>query len=745
MERNKDEKRLSRRYVAVTALVIVFFTGIIFMYYSMLYNEKRDNIIKNGEIAANESADQIDKYLSTNSDSVNLAAYALDEMLRENRSDREIQEYLVDQSTAVRSAVLENMTGLYGYINGRFFSGTNWVPPEGYDATVRPWYTLPMENPGKLTILDPYIDIQSGNVMLALGKTLCDGVSVISVDVSLDRIQELTEKAVADGESDIEMLLNEKGVVVAHSDSREIGKNYSEEKDTLGSKIFENLGAVDENYFEISHSGARYIVYVATFQNGWHCISVEDSTKILWSLRNVFIATIAVMLAAAMTIGLIMMRSNRYLRMSARAMAESEAKSIFLAQVSHEIRTPINVMMGNNEMILRESRDDAIRGYSDNVKNAGAQLLKLVDEILAFSKTGENPGEEAAGNVLRSGERYTAPSARVLAVDDNPLNLQVFLNLVKRTGITVDTVESGAEAIKLAGRCQYDVLVLDHMMPNKDGIETLAEIRSSANNLNASTPAICLTANAIPGAREFYIGAGFDDYLTKPVNPNALEDMLRLFIPEEKIEEYKEGTEGAGSDSEDAMPQELEALRGGLLDIDAGIENNGSVKSYMSLLKMFYDSVDDNAEELGRLYTQNDNDNYTIKVHALKSSLRIIGAAGLGEEAQKLEDAGKKADRDYIDKHHQQFISSFSTLKDTLSVLFPKKDESGKPEADADRMKDVYGRIADAAAKMDCDRLDEIFAEMEDYRIPSGEAVLFDKLKSSSERFDYENILKLLG
>lgn len=745
MERNKDEKKLSRRYIAVTVLVIVFFTGIIFMYYSMLYNVKRDNIIKDGKIAAKESADQIDKYLSTNSDSLNLAAYALDEMLRENRTDQEIQDYLVDQSTAVRSAVLENMTGLYGYINGRFFSGTNWEPPEGYDATVRPWYMLPMEHPGELTMLDPYIDVQSGNVMLALGKTLCDGVSVISVDVSLDRIQELTEKGVADGESDIEMLLNDKGVVVAHSDSREIGKNYSEEKDTLGSRIYESLGPADENYFELAFGGASYIVYVETFQNGWHCISVEDSTKVLWSVRNIFIATIVVMLAFALTIGAIMMRSNKYLRMSARAMAENEAKSIFLAQVSHEIRTPINVMMGNNEMILRESRDDSIRVYSDRVKSAGSQLLKLVDEILAYSKTGEKPGQEATADTVRSGERYTAPTARILAVDDNPLNLQVFLNLVKRTGITVDTAESGDEAIKMAGSTQYDVLVLDHMMPVKDGIETLAEIRRSAKNLNASTPAICLTANAIPGAREFYIGSGFDDYLTKPVNPSALEDMLRLFIPEEKIEQYAEGTDTNGSDSEDVMPPELEMLRGGPVDIDAGIENNGSVGSYMSLLKMFYDSVDVNVEELNRLYSENDNDNYTIKVHALKSSLRIIGVAELGEEAQKLEDAGKKADKDYIDAHHLKFISSFSELKDTLSVLFPKKDDSGKPEADADRMKDVYGRIAAAAAKMDCDRLDEIFAEMEDYRIPQTDAQLFEKLKSSSERFDYENIMKLLG
>ena len=201
---DRDKRKLIKRNIVIAVLVILFFTGIIIVYYRMLYNEKRNNIVKTGEITAKESADQIERYLTTNIDSVKLAAYTLDEMINEERTDEEIQDYLVGESTAVRNAVIENSTGLYGYINGRFFSGTNWEPPKDYDATERPWYKRPMENPGEITILDPYIDVQSGNMMLALGKTLCDGVSVISVDVSLDRIQNLTEQAVKQTESERE-------------------------------------------------------------------------------------------------------------------------------------------------------------------------------------------------------------------------------------------------------------------------------------------------------------------------------------------------------------------------------------------------------------------------------------------------------------------------------------------------------------------------------------------------------------
>ena len=386
MHKSINEKRLSLRNKIIAALVIIFFVGIILMYYNMLYTEKRSNIIKSGEMTARESADHIDQYLTTNMDNIKLAAYTLDEMLRENRTDEEIQDYLVTQSTAVRTAVIENMTGLYGYINGRFFSGTNWIPPEGYVATDRPWYTNAMEKPGELTILDPYVDVQSGNVMLALGKTLCDGVSVISVDVSLDQIQKLTEDAVKSGNSDMEMLINDKGVVVAHSDKEEIGLDYSVENNSIGTAIFEKFKSSDDLSFDLVFRENTYVVYSAVLNNGWRCISVKNATNVFNSLNSLLIITITVLLAVTLIISIIMKRSREYLHLSARAIAANEAKSEFLSNMSHEIRTPINAMLGMNEMILRESDDTTILTYSDNIQKAGKNLLGIVNDILDFSK-----------------------------------------------------------------------------------------------------------------------------------------------------------------------------------------------------------------------------------------------------------------------------------------------------------------------------------------------------------------------
>ena len=132
-------------------------------------------------------------------------------------------------------------------------------------------------------------------------------------------------------------------------------------------------------------------------------------------------------------------------------------------------------------------------------------------------------------------EKLHAPDARVLVVDDNQVNLSVFRLLIKNTRIQTDTAESGEECLKKAADNAYDIIFLDHMMPGKDGTETLHELRDRKSGPNLNTPIICLTADAISGAREQYISAGFTDYLTKPIYPELLEKMLIEMLPKEKI------------------------------------------------------------------------------------------------------------------------------------------------------------------------------------------------------------------
>ncbi|MCR5107526.1 MAG: response regulator [Lachnospiraceae bacterium] len=375
----------------------------------------------------------------------------------------------------------------------------------------------------------------------------------------------------------------------------------------------------------------------------------------------------------------------------------------------------------------------------------------LKQQVMTWDKLGDY--EEAYRYSLSQREKYEAkfcaPSAIVLMIDDNPMNLMVFKSLLKRTKIQVDMTENGDNGLSLTSEKKYDIIFLDHMMPGKDGIEILHELRLQKNNPNIDTPAICLTANAISGAREKYIEAGFDDYLTKPIDSAKLEEMIMNYLPKEKIREA--GSEEDFSITDDAkdkeIPEILEPLLGQeLLDISQGIENSGDSESYLPLLKMFYDTIDRNAHEIEELYSSKNLKDYTIKVHALKSSARLIGAADLSEKAQLLEDAGKSDDTEYIQNNHEAFMTEFLSFKDILSKVFTEEDkQDNKPEASPEMMEKTLSEIRSAAEDMDIEQIENALEKISSCRIPESEKALFTKLTEAIESYDYDSITELLS
>lgn len=204
--------------------------------------------------------------------------------------------------------------------------------------------------------------------------------------------------------------------------------------------------------------------------------------------------------------------------------------------------------------------------------------------------------------------------------------------------------------------------------------------------------------------------------------------------------------EPAGMSTEDDLPDDLKALKAcEYIDIDTGINNSGDADSYMSLVKIFYDTLSEKADELTGFLEKDDIKNYTIKVHALKSSLKIIGATEVGELAQELENAGKADDRNYIDEHNESFIGKCMRIKDALKDIFDADvDDSDKVLADYSLMSRIYADIKTAADEMDCDRLEEILADMESYVIPETEAERFSQIRKCIENFDYEGVLSAL-
>ena len=340
-------------------------------------------------------------------------------------------------------------------------------------------------------------------------------------------------------------------------------------------------------------------------------------------------------------------------------------------------------------------------------------------------------------------KKFTAPDAKILVVDDTVMNLTVVKGLLKQTKLRIDTVESGYECLKCVTMKKYDIIFLDHRMPGIDGIETLKQMKTLEGNLNLDTPVISLTANAISGARKIYIDAGFQDYLTKPIDSGKLEDMLINYLPDDKVI-FRENDADDDDGEEEKIPAWLKDVAG--IDVNEGIEHCGGVEAYLDALTVFAQSVTAGAKEIAEFYRQNDIKNYTVKVHALKSSARVIGATELSERAKRLEDAGNAGYVDEIKKFTDGLLELYISFADKLSPLIKGEDnDEDKPPIDADQLAEAYEAMREVAQTFDYDSMQFVIQELEEYKLPPDDAKKFSEIKIAASKPDWETVLKLLA
>lgn len=273
----------------------------------------------------------------------------------------------------------------------------------------------------------------------------------------------------------------------------------------------------------------------------------------------------------------------------------------------------------------------------DSVYGEGSVFTVLVSQrIVGTEKIGDFnekcKKEQDASEIYRAS--FRAPDAKVLIVDDNEMNLFVVQKLLERTQVQMTTCMSGKECLSLMQKEHYDVILLDHMMPEMDGIETLKASKEMDGNLCMNTPVIALTANAMAGVRENYLAAGFDDYLSKPVKGKALEDMLKKYIP-----------------------AELQKKQEGYLNVSLGMQYCGnSAEVYLEMLTMFCNSMEEKRKKLDESLEAEEFDQYIIHIHALKSASLSIGGKIVSREAAELEKAGKQGKFDIIREKHKQVM-----------------------------------------------------------------------------------------
>ena len=257
---------------------------------------------------------------------------------------------------------------------------------------------------------------------------------------------------------------------------------------------------------------------------------------------------------------------------------------------------------------------------------------------------------------------FTAPDAKILAVDDNQSNLTIVKLFLKRNGIVPDLCSTGTRAIELCKEKRYDLILMDHMMPEPDGIETLHIIREDADSLNKDTKAVVLTANAVAGSRQMYISEGFDDYLTKPLDSNVLEETVKRMLPEDKVNETSAISETGENLS---VKEKLSAIEG--LDYDTALRYcGGEDELLIEIVEGIAAECPERTERMRRSLDAKDIKAYQIDAHTIKSSMATIGLQELSERAKKHEFAAKADDTDFIYEDAESFIKEYTEVCERL-------------------------------------------------------------------------------
>jgi len=294
-----------------------------------------------------------------------------------------------------------------------------------------------------------------------------------------------------------------------------------------------------------------------------------------------------------------------------------------------------------------------------------ANILNGVSESFNLSENEETIG------------RFVAPEAIVLIVDDVTTNLRVAQGLMAPYKMKVDLCKSGPDAIKAVTEIRYDLIFMDHKMPNMDGAEATALIREMGNkdSYYANLPIIALTANAVSGAKEIFLKSGFNDYLSKPIDTTKLSAILEKWIPKEKqkrsfTEEDEIAQEMDGDVSEGITIEGLNTERGLFF-------SGGTEKSFLETLAIYHKDGLEKIRDINDSLDKGDLNLYTIHVHALKSASANIGAEALSEEAAVLEQAGERHDKEFIESHNPQLLASLDTmLRNIMNVLVLKRSKN---------------------------------------------------------------------
>ncbi|MCQ2498509.1 MAG: response regulator [Lachnospiraceae bacterium] len=385
----------------------------------------------------------------------------------------------------------------------------------------------------------------------------------------------------------------------------------------------------------------------------------------------------------------------------------------------------------------------------------GSEFIVTIPQKIVDS----TPTDVDSVNAINSTEKFRAPKVNLLVVEDNEINMKVVKELLKPIGMSIDTAENGLVAIKRVSEKHYDLVLMDYMMPVMDGIEATGRIRNMDGEYYKELPIVALTANTTISSKNSFLQAGMNDFLSKPIQMPDMYDVLRRWLPDELIEDCvkvlpnetedtKINTESAPQNvkESDSRKKEDANMAYGAIDREVGIQYFGSDELYDEILEDFYRLIDAKADKIEELFKEGNIKDYTIEVHALKSTARMIGATELSEMALSMEMAGKENNVDLISEKNPELLKMYRAYKESLAYFDSdaKADDMDKVEVPVNVIKTDLFEMNVATKEFDMDKVDDIMKKLKSYKLPSAEAGdLLGKLDIAVRDVDLDKIREI--
>ena len=347
--------------------------------------------------------------------------------------------------------------------------------------------------------------------------------------------------------------------------------------------------------------------------------------------------------------------------------------------------------------------------------------------------------------------KFVAPDAKVLVVDDNEANLKVAKGLMGQYKLSVRICTSGKAAIEILEKDKsFDILFIDHMMPEMDGVELTKILRSSDDDYLKFVPIIALTANAIKGVSEMFLANGFTEYLSKPIDTERLGEVLSKWIPAGKKEDVIEEVESSENVVAEDDEENLHNLLRQIEDVDYGKAMTlcgNSEDILISVIEVYVKSYPQIKERIDKTYAEEDLKNYAIEVHGVKSSSRSVGNDVLGEIAYRLEIESKDGNISYVKENHDEFYNKYEQFVNELKEIIDKikpEEEIEKIEISKEEILSMIDECLSLYDEFETTKAEEALKKLQCADCDKEIMSAINDALDSAELFDFDEVTKIL-